>query len=57
VAGGPLRPGAQLADQALPCGLLVELGDVLRSELLGQHQVHLVLLQGPGVLAICPIVR
>jgi hypothetical protein len=45
VTGGPRRPGAQLADQALPGGLLVELGDVLRSELLGHYQVHLVLLR------------
>jgi len=37
VADGPLRPGTKLAEQALPCGLLVELGDALRSELLGQH--------------------
>jgi len=45
VTGGPSWPGPQLADQTLPGGLLVELGDMLRSELLGQHRVHLVLLE------------
>jgi hypothetical protein len=39
-------------DQALPGGLLVELGDVLRSELLSRNQVHLVLLRWR--LLFCP---